>query len=321
MSTNPKSPKKRKTAPRDEDDGDGDERVADRQGNPWYEDGKVTIRAGEVEFRVYGGLLKDRSEILKAELEKKSDRSRMINLRLDDSAEDVSAFLKMIFRPHDYPPDGQDAYFEMASACFRLGRKYQVPAVARFGLFSILRAFSASDYRTFGRGILNPTPRIALEAIALVDSHYLPRIVLPRAYWTVLANMDEMSQDNLSTLPPQHLARLLLTAVPLRTAYLQECLGWCDEDPAQHNRSCSKPDSCMVAKRRIREEGAPAGRHEAYEIYHLKFCDQCESVYHPVFSAGWERLWAKLPRMFGLPEWKELEQEAETVTKVPYNKI
>ncbi|KAF7318552.1 hypothetical protein HMN09_00365500 [Mycena chlorophos] len=169
MSANPKSPKKRKTAPRDEDDDDG---IANRRGDPWYEDGKVTIHAGDVEFRVYGGLLKDRSEILKAELEKKSDRSRMINLRLDDSAEDVSAFLRMIFRPQDYP-DNEEVDFEMASACFRLGGKYQVPAVARFGLFNILRAFPASPYDDFGDGIRNPTPQIALEAITLVDSHHL----------------------------------------------------------------------------------------------------------------------------------------------------
>ncbi|KAJ7165528.1 hypothetical protein C8R43DRAFT_1061459 [Mycena crocata] len=103
----------------------------------WFEDGNIVIQAGNVQFRVYCGLLEARSSVFKEMFS--FPRPAVCELvdgcplvRLPNPAMDVTVFLKALFDHHSgrfFKPYPLQTEFSTILGCLRLGIEYGVDSL------------------------------------------------------------------------------------------------------------------------------------------------------------------------------------------------
>ncbi|KAH9856162.1 hypothetical protein C2E23DRAFT_505188 [Lenzites betulinus] len=114
--------------------------LAENYARFWFEDGNVILDAGNVQFRVYQGLLAAQSPVLarlfssttKIAVLSNSDEGsstedeECLIVHLSDTPEDLCAILGL-YMPHALMP--AEPTFALVSACIRLGIKYEIKQI------------------------------------------------------------------------------------------------------------------------------------------------------------------------------------------------
>ncbi|OBZ74901.1 hypothetical protein A0H81_05169 [Grifola frondosa] len=99
----------------------------------WFDDGNIILIAGDTSFRVYKGLLAQRSEIFSDlfTVPQPLDAEEIDGcpvVRLSDSPQDLKYFLQIIFNHSTFFQLGKRIDFAAVSAIIRLGHKYSTSA-------------------------------------------------------------------------------------------------------------------------------------------------------------------------------------------------
>ncbi|TBU37150.1 hypothetical protein BD309DRAFT_1084851 [Dichomitus squalens] len=115
----------------------------------WYEDGTIILIVGDVEFRVFKGLLVDRSTVFRdmfafpqpsSAASTSAGQTPCPEVALTDSPEDVRQLLRFLMPGGlSGPLTPEDSTFRDISACISLAHKYQINHVVQRGL-ALLRA-------------------------------------------------------------------------------------------------------------------------------------------------------------------------------------
>nr|GAT42934.1 predicted protein [Mycena chlorophos] len=97
----------------------------------WFSDGNVVLQAGNVQFRVYSGLLAQKSRVFADLLacpqpEEDSVIEGCPVMHLDDSAADTLYFLKAVFDYEFFPPYPAHTDFDAIHGVLKLSTKYDV---------------------------------------------------------------------------------------------------------------------------------------------------------------------------------------------------
>ncbi|KAF8205575.1 hypothetical protein K438DRAFT_1964008 [Mycena galopus ATCC 62051] len=121
---------------------------AERVQDLWFEDGNLVIQAGNSQYRVYRGVLAMHSPIFQDMLSlPQPPDSELVEgcplVRLTDSEEEVTSFLKAIFHPIFFMPFPAPTEIHIIIGCLRLSHKYGVDYLRRRALVHL-----SSGYRT-----------------------------------------------------------------------------------------------------------------------------------------------------------------------------
>ncbi|KAM5543850.1 hypothetical protein V8D89_002467 [Ganoderma adspersum] len=208
----------------------------------WFEDGTVILHAGDVEFRVYGGLLEGHSMGFK-ELFAQSHPTRTVSIA--GRTEFLCPVIKLSDSPHDLrhvlrscmPKQAGSTYetvtpsFDMVSVAIRLGQKYKITDMYQKGL-------------------------------AFLKGHYTEDLDA----WTAIDTWSPPDWDGNEAIGVINLARLTgeLTLLPVAfmTCALSEdanpVLGFTREDGSLEHLTLDDLSLCFKAKGRLRETGVAA---------------------------------------------------------------
>ncbi|KAI1792218.1 hypothetical protein LXA43DRAFT_887864 [Ganoderma leucocontextum] len=203
----------------------------------WFEDGTIILHAGDVEIRVYRGLLEDHSPVFK-ELFSQSHPTRTLSIdgqqfscpvvRVTDSVQDLRHVLRGCMPKHTGSLFATTVVpsFDIVSAAIRLGQKYKIIDMYQEGL-SFLKGHYTDSLDTWNEiDTWSPTGWDDLQAIGVIN----------------LAR----STGELSLLP----TAFMVCAVLLQSNLVH---GFTREDGSQEHLTLDDIGRCLEAKDRLRE--------------------------------------------------------------------
>ncbi|EIW56891.1 uncharacterized protein TRAVEDRAFT_128265 [Trametes versicolor FP-101664 SS1] len=157
----------------------GDSTKIHRDAEFWFEDGSIILIAGDVEFRIFKGILADYSPVFRDMFSLPQPSSQGTPtataacpiVHLSDSPEDLRHVLRV------FGPFTQQARpsFHMISAVIRLGHKYQMENIVTEGVNYLKRWFT-SDFTAWSAGALYE-PDAPLECEHAIGVVNLARLV------------------------------------------------------------------------------------------------------------------------------------------------
>ncbi|KAJ7500446.1 hypothetical protein B0H11DRAFT_2275722 [Mycena galericulata] len=130
-------------------DVDAEPNVPQRIPELWFDDGNIVIQAGNNQFRVYRGILAARSSVFQDmfSFPQPAD-SELVDgcplVRLPDLASDVTMFLRAIFDSSFFKPFPAPTTFETIKGCLRLGHKYEVDYLHRRALIHLSSTYDTT---------------------------------------------------------------------------------------------------------------------------------------------------------------------------------
>ena len=225
----------------------------------WFEDGTVILHAGDVEFRVYGGLLESHSAVFK-ELLAQSHPTRAVSIagrtdflcpviKLPDSPHDLRHVLQSCMPKQSGRSVGFEwsvrihvdisdslygtptPSFDMVSATIRLGQKYKITHMYQKGL-TFLKGHFTDDFDSWmAIGSWCPPNWDEVQAIGVIN---LARLT-----------------GELSLLPTAFMACALLPD-------MNPVHGFTREDGSRESLTLDDLGLCFEAKGRLREAGIAA---------------------------------------------------------------
>ncbi|KAJ7494258.1 hypothetical protein B0H11DRAFT_2003874 [Mycena galericulata] len=311
----------------------------------WFEDGNLVIQAGNSQFQVYRGVLAARSPVFQDMLSfPQPPDSELVEgcplVRLTDSEMEVEVFLKALYLPEFFMPFPSPTTFDVAAGCLRLSHKYGVDYLRRRALVHLSsgydtklsrrdRAVYATSHKVFDN---LPASEVlswwwpeelaheiyAIQLLREVDALWL----LPAAFYNLSASFHHHgrkifhgtvyngTQTNLSV----HDQECFTQGHAIQSQSIPEILRFLT-DPFGI-AGCTSPGECVVA--RFRAAGEILAEVEDYLSSPLyaggkedmleAVCSMCFAALTTTHQAARQAFWDKLPEIYCLPPWEELEQ-------------
>ncbi|KAJ7910693.1 hypothetical protein B0H13DRAFT_2329077 [Mycena leptocephala] len=301
----------------------------------WLEDGNIVIQAGISLYRVYRGVLATHSSVFKDMLSfPQPPDSELVEgcptVRLLDSDREVTPFLKALFDPEFFEPFPASASFEIIAGCLRLSHKCGVDYLHRRALIHLSSAYRTklvdwdkSDYHwVFMELAHRKTSLIATIQLAReVDAPW----ILPSAFYDLAVNYDMLgkavfngavyngiptslsAQDQDSFAKGHYIQNASTMADILRFLF----------HPLEIE-GCTSSQECfsvrLKAMESLREDlrgnaSAPLDVWGGDDWILLDdLCPACLAVLKQTHKDARQAFWDKLPEIYGLPEWEELER-------------
>ncbi|KAJ7612183.1 hypothetical protein FB45DRAFT_843484 [Roridomyces roridus] len=302
----------------------------------WFSDGTVVIRAENSIFRVYAALLAARSTVFQDMMgfPQPADVETLEGcpvVQLQDSAVDVTSFFKAIFDSSFFEPYPARTDLSIVVSVLRLSNKYDVDYLRRRALIHLSSSFPTvlSDYdnkweRMSMSDLFFERPGASVLAIQIArEVHAL--WILPSAFYFMAETDESLIQSTLSIAAYKGHAACLSAhdqmlfmksnlQLSRETHHLLRFLYSPDVIPG-----CTGGEVC----RRARMHALAAIQEEAYEhntdldpmdVFDpnkLEACKICCEFSTQANQEGRQSIWEKLPKMCGLPSWKELEKMKE----------
>ncbi|TFK85592.1 hypothetical protein K466DRAFT_494463 [Polyporus arcularius HHB13444] len=171
-------PRKRPRSDEDGDPGqDGEAQATAHDEEFWFDDGNIILIAGDVEFRVYKGLLADHSPVFKDMFSLPQPPTSEGELaascpivHLSDSPEEVRCLLRVCMpKSHTNPYAHEDPTYESIASAIRLGHKYQIAPLVDHAV-GYLKEYYTDDYAQWKSHKMLPPPRFELvHAIGVIN--------------------------------------------------------------------------------------------------------------------------------------------------------
>ncbi|KAI0640920.1 hypothetical protein C8Q79DRAFT_920597 [Trametes meyenii] len=232
----------------------------------WFEDGTVVLVAGDVQFKVYKGILAEHSPVFKDmfSLPQPSQPAEHAAqpttpfgtsvVHLTDSSEDFRHILRLQMPRRDTRPfTAIHPSFHVISACVRLGHKYQMDHLVEEGM-SYLQGFYSGRFKTFTDGHVYSPPNFdeehsmgVVNLLRLVDRRTMLPAAIIACCWldgTSLVNGFEREDGSWETLTPEDLALCIQAKGDLTRASVVAALRICA--PAT-SKLCKTKDACWQA--------------------------------------------------------------------------
>ncbi|KAJ7186038.1 hypothetical protein C8R46DRAFT_1343130 [Mycena filopes] len=296
----------------------------------WFSDGTLVLQAGTAAFRVYAGLLSDRSPVFHDMLQfPQPEGGPLIEgcpvVELSDDKHDLECFLRALFDHEFFPTYPSKTDFNTISGIIRLSTKYQVDSLRKRGLMHLSSAFpmDLSQYPTWGK----------IRSWKLENSDEWIRVllfgrelsldwILPIAFYRVAVDCSAVALLNGINVPdvgPFELSaadKLLCVeqSVELRTWASSAILAFLwERSPVG---GCYNYGGCTAA----RLEACKTAEHRRFHYLPLRLweteqweimssvCPPCLTSMKTTHAAALQSLWDGLPPRFGLADWAALEQ-------------
>ncbi|KAJ7119180.1 hypothetical protein C8R44DRAFT_625570 [Mycena epipterygia] len=324
------------------------QRVKDLQ---WFEYGDIVLTAGSSQYRVHGGILAARSPVFQDMFAfPQPPDSELVDgcplVRLPDPATEVTVFLKAIFDPEFFMPFPAQTTFENVVGCLRLSHKYGVDYLRRRALVhlssgyrTMLSEWDSSTYK------MNPSPGRSASDITTwfwptnvaynmsvinlareVDALW----VLPIAFYRISASFSEVDSDVFhgtvyngapTSLSLQDQKMILIGHRGQSASTNADILRFLSYPRSANIQGCELPTHCdgerLAAIESSREmirdcPSIPLDIWVTADWNELReLCPACLAVLKDTHQKARQAFWDKLPEMYGLPPWEELEKMKE----------
>ncbi|KAJ7272519.1 hypothetical protein C8J57DRAFT_281722 [Mycena rebaudengoi] len=290
----------------------------------WFEDCGLIIQAEATLFRVSRDILAARSAVFRDMLSipTPADAEMMFGcpfVRLPDSAEDVSYFLKALFDYEFFNPFPASTTFPILAGVLRMSHKYEVEALRRRALVHLSSAHPTKleDYHSVDKLRSWPYDDSETIPIILLAQQVSAEWIIPTAMYRLCAAFDEAailrgyiyhgSQVKLSE-SDQLSAFIAMRSLSTETSVVLSFL-WDLFD------GCLSTECIMVrlAARRAselwREDMMPLNIwvDEDFDIRLGSSCDVCLPQMKLDHQEALQSFWDRLPAIFQMPPWAELE--------------
>ncbi|KAJ7760100.1 hypothetical protein DFH07DRAFT_940030 [Mycena maculata] len=314
----------------------------------WFEDGNIVVRAETSQFRVYRGFLATRSPVFQDMFSFPQPLdSELVDgcplVVLPDPAPHVIVFLRAIFDSSFFKPFPFPTAYNIIVGCLRLSHKYGVDYLRREALIHFSSGFDtklsrwdAEAYGAYNLGDDTPVSRIiswgippdigynasVIHIIREVDALWL----LPLAFYSLSATSstdigsDIFSDAGCNSVPTK------LSDVD-RAAFLRghgiQCLSVATDilrflyEPVEID-GCGCPEACSQVRLRaiasIREviRANPSRPLDIWGPNEWEWLDDacltCLTALKKTHQEAKEEFWDKLPGIYGLPPWEELQK-------------
>ncbi|KAJ7221390.1 hypothetical protein GGX14DRAFT_353760 [Mycena pura] len=319
-----------------------DPTVAQRVQDLWFPDGNIILQAGNTQFRVYQGILAARSPIFQDMLSLRVVQPQDAELvegcplvHLPDSANEVTAFLKAIFDSEFFPSFPGHTTFDVVVGCLRLSHKYDVGYLRRRALVHLSSGFrmTLAEVDAPCSGSWERLPGSATFSIRAI--HVAREVgalwLLPHAFFElsncfaassrvgrhifeglvhegVLITLSEEDQncffdghDIQSKVLPLTFLAFLSSATTFGSC--TDPLGLCDKIRFtiihRAARGIIQRPACVTGL------FGPPSQWDA--PLHEDACSACSASIKGKYQDTRETFWEKLPIIYGLPPWAELE--------------
>ncbi|KAI0355243.1 hypothetical protein OH77DRAFT_354435 [Trametes cingulata] len=312
----------------------------------WFSSGNITIIAGgRVAFRVYQGVLSQRSEAFRGlfELPPPPDSEKMDGcpvVHLSDSPSDLKPLLLVIYCRKNYFYKRDEPIpipFHTLASLIRMSHKYGVQDVYNTAL-ARLKKYYTSDLQAWDdrKGRRRYVLANAADALTVLELAYLTNTpsLLPTAY-LICCSLDNarrlkkrtrQEQPLLASLSPWDLKCVVTGKAKLAQRRATRLLGFLRAAPCA---ACPRPEKCAVAVQRTLQRIDLAeleqGLDDTLVFDHLsgwfwtrgqeeRLCGRCMAASDEVHTKLRLETWYKLPEIFGVevPEWPD-GSEADVV--------
>ncbi|KAJ7829984.1 hypothetical protein B0H14DRAFT_2808287 [Mycena olivaceomarginata] len=289
----------------------------------WFEDGNLVIQTGNSQYRVYRGLLATCSGVFTDMLSfpQPADAELVEGcplVRLLDPDVEVTPFLKAIFQPDFFMPFPAPTALDAIVGCLRLSHKYGVDYLRRRALIHL-----SSRYPTkLRRGKSLPT-RLSESVSSSSRARVEATCILPWAFYGLSANFDKIGADIFTG----NVGNPLCLPVDDQASFLNGHNWQTTSTAADAPRflwhplnipGCEDPSGCHTQRLNAMEaarEGLDYGssiffdiwREEEWDYLH-GVCPTCLRALRNTHTATRRAFFDKLPEMYNLPSWAQLEQ-------------
>ncbi|KAF7370413.1 BTB domain-containing protein [Mycena sanguinolenta] len=296
----------------------------------WISDGNVVLQAGNVQFRVHFGVLARHSSVFR-DMQGLPQPSNEPNVdgcpvvQLPDDPTDIEYLLKALYDPAFLTLKAMP--FLAIRAFIRLGRKYEFKdflnlAVGRLTVEfpNTLEAFDAleSELQTIAE-----YPGVFFDILALASENNILS-VLPAAYFFVIDEytLDELfegikkADGTMATLSPLHLHNSVAGREKLLLRQFQSgyTLEWVlDTLPVD---GCTAHSKCCKEREMLMREFVNESSSSTWILFRAstlmamcQLCTACNLHATKAIDTGRTKMWAELPRIFGLSPWDELTND------------
>ncbi|KAJ7085120.1 hypothetical protein B0H15DRAFT_988618 [Mycena belliarum] len=296
----------------------------------WFEDCGLVIQAELTLFRVSRDFLAGRSPVFKdmLSLPPPKDEEMMHGcpfVRLPDSAEDITAFLKALIYYEFFEPFPAPTTITILASVLRMSHKYDVVGLRKRALMHL-----SSSHPTTLQGWEHG----GAELLKSLDSLHSRRMyvgiiplarqisadwILPTAFYWVCKYSDEGDIVNGDTLTPSEKTSCFVAVRRLETTHANHILRFLSSEVT--GCEATDPDDCVrsrVEQRRYADEWRdyeperpailPLELWEASEWERLDVCASCLRTMKEEHAAAKQELWDELPSLFGLPDWTTLQK-------------
>ncbi|KAF7329370.1 hypothetical protein MKEN_00198600 [Mycena kentingensis (nom. inval.)] len=312
----------------------------------WFSDGNIIIQAENLRFRVFKGILAARSPVFSdmmslpapAEPDAQDSEDGCPLVRMHDSGDEATRFLKAIFDSDFFPPFPLKCDGDTVFACLRLANKYQVDYLRHRALAHLSSAFPMSldvlDMR-YEHDSLAITEACSwamelglsevLRVIAIAREVEAPW-VLPLAFYYLSWLLSHPAQLFQTLSIPNEPGNSALSAAD-REVFLQ---GYDHQSHVEARllpptlegkfKDCHSPHDCLAARLDCldlyqhlmydREETPPPLHimRMADEPKFKQLCDVCYADLESEYLRRRNRVWQALPGWYSLPDWDVLER-------------
>ncbi|KAJ7100400.1 hypothetical protein C8R44DRAFT_888230 [Mycena epipterygia] len=296
----------------------------------WFEDCGLVIQAETTLFRVSRDFLATRSPIFHDMLAMPTpeDAEKMYGcpcVHLPDSAADITAFLKALVYSEFFEPFPTPTTFSVISSVLRMSHKYEVDVLRKRALIhlSSIHPTTLSGWESMDPTSCSWFPKIdgAHLALILLARQTAADWILPAALYRICEKVNETSilhGDVLELAPSDKV--ICITAIrALETTCASDVLSFLLA-PIEIE-GCKSPFFCTksrmhgrLAAESWRQYVAGRAVYLPLDLWttdnwdNLNVCHPCLTTMKAVHQEAKKSVWDRLPSLFGLPDWPELER-------------
>ncbi|KAJ7070058.1 hypothetical protein C8F01DRAFT_542043 [Mycena amicta] len=293
----------------------------------WFDEGSVILQVESTQFRVAKSILAMHSTVLRDmfTLPLPADEPLVENCPVvilpGDTAEDWARLLSAMYPKSFLRPE--KSLFPLLAAVLRLGKKYDMPRFRQEALSQLKREFPATldeldqiasngywQYIYHGKS----AKRTLAGVISLARETGIYS-VLPVAFYHLKPSEDTKDLLSLSDRVVQLEGRLALLRLQEETT--MKWLRPCEESEDGRKIPCDECAQSTVCQSALKETAfttlrSIAGKEHVLdewdEDWEQGLCRFCTEAAKAIHEEGRRECWRRLPSVFGLPDWEELEK-------------
>jgi len=298
----------------------------------WFEDATFIFQAESTLFRVYGGMLCARSSVFAdiLSIEQHADRELMDGcdfVHLPDSAEDVECFFQAVFNSDFFMPPPSKVETHVVCAVLGMSHKYDVPYLIRRAILHFELEFP-TQLLTWDTLRIDSSPSRLEECLTILQtaSKTDATWILPAVCYSICVYPieDIIKSEGWRQLSITDQSRIIV-GYPAQVLATAEILKFLHSPPSVP--PCKTPDVCNIARpkwdvwaheqwtnRAERQLSDPLSKDWLgydWAGFKRQVCANCFCAAKDNHKRTRKSIWARLPVMFQLPRWKELETQRQ----------
>ncbi|KAJ7684276.1 hypothetical protein DFH06DRAFT_1155176 [Mycena polygramma] len=312
----------------------------------WFEDGNLVIQAGNSMYRVFRGILAARSPVFQDMLSfPQPPDSELVEgcpiVHLHDSAADVHVFLKAIFDSSFFLSYPVKTDLDTISGCLRLSHKYGVEYLQRRALIHLSSAYpttlvdadapstAPSTAEALKRSSWSSPRSLAhsLHVIQLVRAVDSALWILPLVFYNLsvdlakelLSSRSHTSYHSLQrNLSIQDQGDFFLGHHIQMTSAAADVMRFLshpvDIEGCTSSARCSQERLQAIERNRPAMQEYPSLPLDVWDeedwdsLEESDLCPACIAVLKKTHQDARQAFWDGLPKIYGLPSWKDLEE-------------